>query len=154
MIRRKNRSPGDVPDLPMDPMVDVVFQLLVFFLFSFQVRMLETVLATEIAVPRPPAVAPQDPDEKKPLQLAFQANADGSLAGLTLDQQPLASLESLPAALGRRETDRPPEKRQVELRPADGLRYDVVVQAARVVAENRWHPQLGTTPATAKENQP
>jgi len=153
MIRRRKRLDGEVPDLPMDPMVDVVFQLLVFFLFSFQVRMLETVLATEIAVPRPPSVQPVEKDDKPPLRLALEAGPDGVLTALSVDGEPVASLADLPAVLARREADRPAEKRQVELRPADEVRYDGVVQAARAVADARWRPQLGVV-ATVKEKQP
>jgi biopolymer transport protein ExbD len=147
MIRRRKRPHSEVPELPMDSMVDIVFQLLIFFLFTFQVRMLETVLATEIAVPRPPSAQPVEKDDRPPLQLVLQARPDGAIESLTLDGEPVASLEALATALARREADRPAEKRQVALRPAEGVRYDGVVQAARVVAEARWRPQLGTVAA-------
>lgn len=154
MLRRKKKIQGDVPDLPMDSMVDIVFQLLIFFLFTFQVRMLETVLATEIAVPRPPSVQPLEKDDKGPLKLRLEAQADGTLKSATLEKEALGTLDALANALKQHEVDRPAEKRKVELRPDESVRYDVVVQAARVVSSAGWHPQLGSKPAPPKEKQP
>ena len=128
----------------MDSMVDIVFQLLVFFLFTFQVRLFETILPAEIALPRPkPAARPLEKDEKRPLLLRLEADGAGQLATATLDGQPLPNLAALPERLRGLEADRPMEKRQVELHPADGVHYNVVVEAAGLVARSRWTLQLG-----------
>lgn len=81
-IRRKN-SAGDKVELQMTPMIDIVFQLLVFFIMTFNIVAQEG----DFNIRMPILGAPQDQlleIEKRTLKVRMTANANGDLQQLKL----------------------------------------------------------------------
>lgn len=90
--------------IPMDmtPMIDVVFQLLVFFLFTFKIIQPEG----EIAVNMPPITAgssvTQDPPDLTKVPIRLLAAANGSLGDVRLGDRSLGNdLSALTESLKR-----------------------------------------------------
>ncbi len=86
---RKSADQAKV-ELQMTPMIDVVFQLLVFFLFSFKVVPVEG----EVAVNMPPALAGAKPksddiDVTEKVKIKLSAGEDGALIGIRVGDNDL-----------------------------------------------------------------
>jgi biopolymer transport protein ExbD len=135
-MRIRHRSHDETKvEIQMTPMIDVVFQLLVFFLFTFRIRPVEG----EIAVTMPPAEAgaAREAQEVLPperLLIRLRAGADGRLADILLEEKAvgtdLGALHRLLTAMFPAEAR---EKAELEI-DADGhLRYGYVVQVATVL---------------------
>ena len=81
-------------ELQMTPMIDIVFQMLVFFIMTFKIVLPEGDF--NIKMPR---AAPREglPDEMRlpPIQVRLTASQDGKLAGLQMNDQPLTSFQAL-----------------------------------------------------------
>ncbi len=68
-MSRRRRSRQSEAEMAIDPMVDVVFLLLIFFLFSFQVRMIESLYDVQVA-----SLAPSErPPDTPPLKVTLQS---------------------------------------------------------------------------------
>ncbi|MBX3414166.1 MAG: biopolymer transporter ExbD [Pirellulales bacterium] len=97
-IRHSTTSGQEKVELQMTPMIDVVFQLLIFFLFSFNIVALEGDFRIKMpqasAAPMPPEL-PQLP----PIRVRLLAGPNGELAGIQMGEQPLASFRELHLAL-------------------------------------------------------
>jgi len=80
-------------ELQMTAMIDIVFQLLIFFIMTFKIVALEgdfninMPLAAESEVAPPPLIPP--------IKVRMRANADGSLAALSMGEAPLESMQQL-----------------------------------------------------------
>lgn len=68
--------------LQMTPMIDIVFQLLVFFVFTFKIVLPEGDF--NIRMPSASASQASDPSETPLLEVKLRANADGELASVQL----------------------------------------------------------------------
>jgi biopolymer transport protein ExbD len=81
-------------ELNMTPMIDVVFQLLAFFLLTFRVFTQEGDFNIEMpsAMPRPGV--PQE-EQQLPKKLIMRADAKGELASMRLDEIGVPNMESL-----------------------------------------------------------
>ena len=71
-MRRKNKNKGDAAKLEMTPMIDVVFQLLIFFIVTLKQ---EDILA-HLDVSRPQQ-SDEQPSEIKPELLTIMVHRDG-----------------------------------------------------------------------------
>lgn len=88
-VEIKRKAPAKKVQSDMTPMIDVVFQLLVFFLFTFKIAPMEG----EIGVNMPPAdmgssVSQQPPDFQKIPVLLF-ADDNGELEYIKIEDDPL-----------------------------------------------------------------
>ncbi len=90
----RNTAPReDKIELQMTAMIDIVFQLLIFFIMTFKIVALEgdfninMPLAAESEVAPPPLIPP--------IKVRMQANADGSLAALSMGEAPLTGMQQL-----------------------------------------------------------
>jgi biopolymer transport protein ExbD len=72
----------------MTPMIDVVFQLLTFFLLSFRIATSEGDFDVHMPQPLGGSVFTTEPP---PLKLRLQADAEGALTGLALNQHQFAA---------------------------------------------------------------
>ncbi len=91
---RNRKESGEKIELQMTPMIDIVFQLLVFFVMTFKVVAMEG----NFNIKMPAAgVASGTPELDKPLPMVLRmtANADGSLRSMTIDNTPVGDMQSL-----------------------------------------------------------
>lgn len=74
--------------LQMTPMIDIVFQLLVFFLFTFKIVLPEGDF--NVRMPSAQTTQASQPSETPLLKVRLRANDDGSLAGVQLGDRQLS----------------------------------------------------------------
>jgi biopolymer transport protein ExbD len=137
--RRKQGLPEDVP-FPVTPMLDMAFQLLAFFILTFQAPTRETRI--DLYLPTAPVALPgADPGRAAPrtvrgaesdleTDLVIRAAADdrGGLATLTLGGSDVPDAEALGDRLGRYASVLEGKPLRVLLVADDRLRYE---EAAR-----------------------
>jgi biopolymer transport protein ExbD len=86
-VRRPKSSQSQI-EQQTTPLIDVVFQLLVFFVMSFKVAGVEGDFSVKMPQRgRPDEALPSDPPSA-PLKLRLMADSDGRLASLSLNQVP------------------------------------------------------------------
>ena len=92
-IRNNRNIDEEQIELQMTPMIDIVFQLLVFFIMSFKIVAQEGDFNVKMPLP---GNTPQTP-EVMPLamKLRLTADADGNLAGIALNDTPFTSFTEL-----------------------------------------------------------
>jgi biopolymer transport protein ExbD len=83
--------------IDMTPMIDIVFQLLAFFIFTLRIPSPEGELA--IQMPLEPVAGEPSMTALPPLQIKLTAAADGSLAGIRLNGQVVVDIPALPARI-------------------------------------------------------
>ena len=76
---------NDDSELQMTPMIDIVFQLLVFFIMTFKIVLPEGDF--NIRMPLPSSEAPAAPSETPTLILTMSSGEGGRLAELSLGQR-------------------------------------------------------------------
>lgn len=141
---RKKRSAEQVdPDLPITPMLDMSFQLMAFFIFTFRPAPTEGQLM--LALPKsegdPTITQPPDPfDPDKPVNLIVSVLAadNGTIAGMTIteaggvDAKPLnlgADVKRYQAELEKRFAESKGKKKpKLTLKIANALLWEYVVQ--------------------------
>jgi biopolymer transport protein ExbD len=79
---RHASSSSDKVEVPMTPMIDVVFQLIIFFLFSFKIILPEGDFS--IRMPSAAAARSVEMSETLPTPLVMKADAEGNLTELRL----------------------------------------------------------------------
>ena len=138
---RRQGAPIEV-QFPVTPMLDMAFQLLAFFVLTFQAPTAETRL--DLYLPTTPAALPgsalgratEAPARKIDLDLendlVIRARADdlGDLASLALNDTPVPDLAALADRLGRYAKVLGERPLRVRLVADDRLRYE---EAARIV---------------------
>ena len=82
-MRIRNTEHRENVVLQMTPMIDIVFQLLVFFVFTFKIVLPEGDF--NIRMPSAAASQSSDPSETPLLKVKLTASADGELAGVQLN---------------------------------------------------------------------
>ena len=127
---------------PVTPMLDMAFQLMAFFVLTFQAPTAETRLdlylpTTPAALPGSPGGRATEPTARKidldlENDLVIRARADdlGDLASLTLNDSPVPDLAALADRLGRYAKVLGERPLRVRLVADDRLRYE---EAARIV---------------------
>lgn len=135
----KPAEAGDVP-FPVTPMLDMAFQLLAFFILTFQPPSTETRI--DLYLPASPAALPGRSREATPtkpqdsldletdLIVRAEANAEGGLRRLVLAGTPVANAEKLGERLLAYVAQVQGQPVRVRLVADDGLRYE---QAARLI---------------------
>lgn len=137
---RKHGGKSDKIELQMTAMIDVVFQLLVFFIMTFNVVESEG----DFAIKLPGAPSEQsDPTDIPPVKMkvTMTAGSDGALRLLTLDGSTMrtsAPFDELHAIIRQRMGDVtiPAEDRteyEVEIQCDYGLKYENVISAITAV---------------------
>lgn len=92
MLKRPTFACSGV-SIDMTPMIDIVFQLLAFFIFTLRILTQEG----DLAIQMPPGPGPGQPSimALPPLQIKLTAAADGSLAGIRLNGQVVQDMPAL-----------------------------------------------------------
>ena len=136
---RHNKGGGDDKiELQMTPMIDIVFQLLVFFIMTFKIVSQEGDFNIKMPLAAPAAGAPDDL-QLPPMKVRLRAGAGGMLAGMSLNDRGIGTMEALRLEIiGVVGDERGPgtiqETAEVELDCDYGLRYEHVIQAITAVS--------------------
>ena len=132
-IRNFNKTHEKI-ELQMTPMIDIVFQLLVFFIMTFKIVSQEGDFNIKMPLSNP-ETGPVEPD-LPPLKVRLLANASGGLDGIYLHDQPLSSFQDLhEQVLGLVGGDATlPEDAEVEFKCDFDLHYQYVIQAITAVS--------------------
>jgi biopolymer transport protein ExbD len=137
MSPRRPRPPDEV-FFPVVPMLDMAFQLLAFFIMTFQPPTSETRI--DLDLPAAPSTRPLS-DRDRPdapdlvgrvtdLRIEARADPGGALHSLRLEQAELASPDALLGRLREYVAKAPGRPLRVALAAEDSLRYD---EAARLI---------------------
>ena len=133
MRPRNTTSAGDDKiDLQMTPMIDIVFQLLIFFIMTFKIVAQEGDFS--IKMPQTPSRGDAQ-DRLPPIQVRLTADGSGQLTGIHLGQRPLGrDFDTLRAeVLAIIGSDRGPgsiaELSEIELDCDYNLNYEYVIEA-------------------------
>lgn len=76
----------DVPKLQMTPMIDIVFNLLAFFIITFRIPAVEGDFDIKMPINAPPS---SSIDETAPLEVTLRANDAGELTNILFGSKPL-----------------------------------------------------------------
>ena len=137
-MKFRNRSNLTKIQLDMTPMIDVVFQLIIFFMCTLKVSEPEGDFEISMPLGAPNAAAVSDA-QLPPFKVRLQAGADGRLAALTFNGTNLGSGESAFAklnsevlravnalgAIGKEQQ----EKQEVEIDSDYNLNYRYIINA-------------------------
>jgi len=137
-MAKRESSLGDKVAVDMTPMIDVVFQLMSFFMCSLKVVAPEGDFDIRMPLGVAAAAAPDD-QQVPPIRVKLTANPDGALAGIAMNGQPVVDFEELrKRILSLVGTDSGPnslaERTEVELDCDYGLKYVNVVRAITAVS--------------------
>lgn len=133
-MRKKRRDASEL-ELPMDPMVDIVFQLIIFFLFTFQIKVMEDMKVAELTQPgivekgEPPPVLmlKSSPENPKGLAIEVLLNDKKIEAGIAGIAERLSQLK---------------QAEFVALVPEDRIIMREVVNALAEIKKTGWKPKL------------
>ncbi|MEA1951305.1 MAG: biopolymer transporter ExbD [Planctomycetota bacterium] len=84
-VRNTSRHADEKVELMMTPMIDIVFQLLVFFIMTFKIVAPEGDFNIKMPLAAPSQGVP-NPDELPPLTVRLTASKDGKLTGVYLNE--------------------------------------------------------------------
>ncbi len=93
-IRHTGSRNDEKIELQMTPMIDIVFQLLIFFIMTFKIVAVEGDFNVRMPSAAPAAGEP-DPLQTTPLKLILKANEDGTLKSISLNERSFESMEEL-----------------------------------------------------------
>lgn len=138
-MKIRNQKPKEEVNLQITSMIDVVFQLLAFFVMTFKIVSQEGDfnIKMPLAAPSQGAI---DEQLIPPIKVRLQAGSGGELAGIGMNQRTLSSFQQLhEEILGLVGTDSPAagEGAEVELDCDYNLRYEHVIEAITAVSGYR-----------------
>jgi biopolymer transport protein ExbD len=92
-IRHVGSRSRDKIELQMTPMIDIVFQLLIFFLLTFRIVSMEG----DFNIKMPRAAPREGPPESfdPPMLVRLRADANGDIVGIALNDTPYGNYEAL-----------------------------------------------------------
>ncbi|MFM8377733.1 MAG: ExbD/TolR family protein [Planctomycetia bacterium] len=137
-MAKRESSLGDKVAVDMTPMIDVVFQLMSFFMCTLKVVAPEGDFDIRMPLGVAAAATPDD-QQVPPVRVKLSAGPDGALAGIAMNGQPVGDFEDLrKRILALVGTDTGPnslaERTEVELDCDYGLKYVNVVRAITAVS--------------------
>ena len=137
MARRESQLPDKI-HIDMTPMIDVVFQLISFFMFSLKVVSPEGDFDIRMPLGRA-ANAVVDDQQVPPIRVKLSANQDGTLAGISMNGNMIADFNELQKRVVElvgtgRGPDSLADKTEVEMDCDYGLNYADVVRAITAVS--------------------
>jgi len=92
-VRHSGHGLSDKVEIPMTPMIDIVFQLLTFFLFSFKIATQEGDFNIRMPIAGPASSTSLQTD--LPIKVRLSADADGNLASIRMDDAVLPNFTAL-----------------------------------------------------------
>ena len=136
MQRHKRHLQGDV-ELNMAAMLDMAFQLLAFFILTYQPAKVEGCIAIRLPPPTP-VTRPNDVAGGVSLQISVTANKNGGIAAIRVGEHPpVTGLQDLEQKLHAimKVSDVPFD--QVQLKVSPTLEYENVLKIIEVCARNK-----------------
>ncbi len=135
MGQRREEDTG--VELQMTPMIDIVFQLLVFFVMTFKIAAPEGDFNIRMPLVAPSEGIPE-PDALPPITIRLSALSDGRLASIQFGQRQLKNFlelrERMIEMLGPDPGPSVIESTEVELDCDYHLRYEYVIEAITAVS--------------------
>ena len=137
-MTRKKSQLADKIEINMTPMIDVVFQLMSFFMCSLKIVAPEGDFDIRMPLGKS-AAAVVDDQQVPPIRVKLSAGGDGSLASISMNGNPIADFDELRkkvvSLVGKnRGPDSIADKTEVELDCEYGLKYVNVVRAITAVS--------------------
>lgn len=135
-MRPRSHLASRVP-IDMTPMIDIVFQLLIFFVLTLQIVPAEGQF--EMQMPRQTAGGKFGSSEVPPLIVTLQSDADGGLAEISLGGESFTDLEALHVRIERLVAENPHLTTQgrVELRCDPDLAYQHAIAGVGAISASR-----------------
>lgn len=97
-IRKSAASGTDKVEMQMTPMIDIVFQLLTFFVMSFKIATQEGDFNIKMPLAAGAMASPDEPP-LPPIRIRLTANDQGQLAGIQMGERNLSSFTELNEAI-------------------------------------------------------
>lgn len=141
-MKVRNQRAQEKIEVPMTPMIDIVFQLLVFFIMTFKVVAAEGDFNIKMPLAAPSEGALED-DLVPPLELRLEAGPNGNISNISLNNESLGtSMEALKnKIIGIVGHDRGPgsmaETAEVEINADYNLNYRHTIDAITAVSGYR-----------------
>ena len=142
-VRNIQRLGGEEVELQMTPMIDIVFQLLVFFIMTFKIAAPEGDFNIKMPLAAPSEGIPE-PDQLPPIKVRLTARPNGALSQIRFGNRVLQDQEQRPSFPALRQAvidmlgDEPGpgvlETTEVELDCDYHLRYEYVIEAITAVS--------------------
>jgi biopolymer transport protein ExbD len=137
-IRKTGSGAPDKVEQNMTPMIDVVFQLIAFFMFSFKVAAAEGDFSIKMPLAAPSAGQPTQ-DLLPPIRIRLTAGPGGELSGIRMGERGLPNFNALHnEIIGIVGTQSGPgslaEAAEVELDVDYNLQYRYVINAITAVS--------------------
>ena len=133
-IRKNTR--GDKIELQMTPMIDIVFQLLVFFIMTFKIVAPEGDF--NIRMPPPATTRSQEMPDTPTLTLRLTADDQGNLTSIKLGDNPFSSMSELRVHIRNLVADEAgpgtASDREVELQCDYNLNYKYAIEAITAIS--------------------
>ncbi|MCH5376335.1 MAG: biopolymer transporter ExbD [Planctomycetes bacterium] len=138
-VRNAGGNKDDKVEVPMTPMIDIVFQLLVFFIMTFKIVSQEGDFNIKMPLAAPSEGLP-DPDKLPPMKVRLLAGPSRQLTQISLNDKVLGTSftrlhNEIHDVIG---DDRGPgsvqETAEVELDCDYNLRYEYVINAVTAVS--------------------
>ena len=92
-FRKSTNRDEDKVELHMTPMIDIVFQLLTFFIMTFQIVDQEGDL--EFSMASPGIEQRDEPPTSLPQRITLKADSNGDLASISVDGKPVSDFSAL-----------------------------------------------------------
>jgi biopolymer transport protein ExbD len=141
-MKVRNTHKAEKIELQMTPMIDIVFQLLIFFIMTFKIVVPEGDFNIRMPVSAP-AAGPPDPNQLPPIKVRLRADAGGTLTNIQMNETGLGRdfsglRNNLMSVVGNeRGAGSIAETAEVELDCDYGLRYEFVIQAITAISGYR-----------------
>lgn len=135
-VRNVQRSSEEI-ELQMTPMIDIVFQLLVFFIMTFKIAAPEGDFNIRMPLAAPSQGIPE-PDALPPIRVRLTAGSGGGLGSIQFGTRPLRNFEELRQEiiqmLGPNPGPSVVQNTEVELDCDYQLQYQFVIEAITAVS--------------------
>ncbi len=92
-VRKRSSDSSNKIELDMTPMIDIVFQLLIFFIMTFKIVVQEGDFNIKMPAAAPSSGTPED--LLPPIRVRLTAKPDGELAGIRIGERPVGSFADL-----------------------------------------------------------
>lgn len=136
-IRHSGSGGQEKVELQMTPMIDIVFNLLVFFIMTFRIATQEGDFNVQMPLASTTAGIPDPQDVQLPMKLRLKAGEGGALVGIQLNDKTFPGFEQLHLEIVQQVGDAGPDVRQsaeVELTCDYDLKYEYVIAAITAVS--------------------
>jgi biopolymer transport protein ExbD len=138
-IRHTGSGSPDKVEQNMTPMIDVVFQLITFFIFSFKIAVAEGDFSIKMPLAAPSAGMPNEDNLLPPIRVRLIAGPTGELSGIRMGERALPNFNALHnEIIGIVGTQSGPgslaESAEVELDVDYNLHYRYVISAITAVS--------------------